>query len=186
MNHPLAPITNEYHPYWGWGTLALAIVAILWETIKRKNPIDATDIQKEWAEDANESMAYYDIDPYVFLLLTTDKPQTLNDIIKYSESVAWYSSNFMKKKYIVHPFLKITPTGQIVGHEGRHRAAALVKAGEKNYRIALIAEEQSFTYEKYGPRWQRTLPIPEELKSQYVAYYHPIDQSRITRIPRRS
>jgi hypothetical protein len=80
------------------------------------------------------------IDPLDFLSLTTsnvdkflrDNPNKLNEGV----SEDWGTENKIEESGIL--FLKIDEDGNVIGHEGRHRMAALYRAGVE--RVALIVE----------------------------------------------
>lgn len=98
-----------------------------------------------------------DIDPLVFLeLTTTDKGMfpTMDHLLnpeKYSlddvknKDLAFFLSKEIQSDLIAHPFIKLDKrTGKIVGHEGRHRAAAVVRAGGKWFRLAVYLIPQDW------------------------------------------
>lgn len=90
-----------------------------------------------------------DIDPREFLRLTVDDRighyPTLASI--NPEPLAVYQSPDAQANMIVHPHLRIDKeTGKVTGHEGRHRAAAVMKAGGKWYRIGLQLAPGSRNY----------------------------------------
>jgi len=146
--------------------------------------LEYTSKQIDWAKNGVEGIGFYDIDPMEFLLLTVENERELEGIINRAGEVEDYNSPEYQKDYAVHPFLSIDSDGNIDGHEGRHRAAALLNDGEEVYRIVLVARESGWANKGYGWRWKRNLPLPKVLKSQFGSYTHQVDDSDFTRIER--
>jgi hypothetical protein len=79
-----------------------------------------------------------DINPLLFLRMTTDNIMVMNEILDNAKSLDFYNSPEINQKMNVHPSLSVNKnTGKIEGHEGRHRAAAVHHAGGKWYRIGV-------------------------------------------------
>jgi hypothetical protein len=120
--------------------------------------------QKEWAVDGKVNWVV-DIDPKIFLQLTlsTDpgwypRMETIDP-----QPLSFYQSKEIQSDLSVHPFLKIDKnTGKVVGHEGRHRAAAVMKAGGKWYRIGIQFSETSRNHRPEG--------MPTTWLAQYASY----------------
>lgn len=86
---------------------------------------NALDVKTNWI---------IDIDPSLFLDLTTDDGLTKWEIINKSKPLEYYLS----APTVVHPFLIIDKdTGKIKGHEGRHRAAATLLRKGTYFRVAI-------------------------------------------------
>jgi len=89
-----------------------------------------------------------DIQPSVFLDLTTERGaahfmRTTDRII----DLDFFKSPAIQAKLHVYPLLAIdAQTGQVTGHEGRHRAASVLKAGGKWYRTGLRLMPSSRQY----------------------------------------
>jgi hypothetical protein len=82
-----------------------------------------------------------DINPILFLDMTTESLQHMQEILDEAAAIDVYKS---LKHLTVHPSLTVDKeTGQIEGHEGRHRAAAVHIAGGKWYRIGLKLRTES-------------------------------------------
>jgi len=97
-------------------------------------------LNKDHAENlvAEKSNWIVDINPLLFLRMTTDNIMVMNEILDKAKSLAFYNSPEINQRMSVHPSLSINKnTGKIEGHEGRHRAAAVHHAGGKWYRIGL-------------------------------------------------
>lgn len=111
-----------------------------------------------------------DINPFIFLLLTchdTDYP-TVENINPKSIDVYQNSSNTR-----VHPYLKIDiNTGKVMGHEGRHRAAAVRKAGGKWYRVGIQFVKEGFI----DSRNYRSENMPRIWRAEFTAYKFNIDE----------
>lgn len=79
-----------------------------------------------------------DINPLLFLDMTTFGLAHIQEILDASQPLDVYQSPKAQQNMVVHPSLSINKvTGQIEGHEGRHRAAAVHKAGGKWYRLSI-------------------------------------------------
>lgn len=94
--------------------------------------------------------------PNDFLRLTTDGDAHMdkirNDEFSDLETYAKDGHQYYKKSNYNMPFLFIEyETGRVVGHEGRHRAAMVEKAGGRSFPCLIVfkhTEKWSLTYEK--------------------------------------
>ena len=88
------------------------------------------------------------INPSDFLKLTTYTDDGIDEIMKDSKTLEEYNEFTKAGKSILMPWLDISldgkkyggdvvKVGQVIGHEGRHRAAALVKACVSRMPISL-------------------------------------------------
>src|ERR1035437_1646786 len=152
-----------------------------------RNPkIKINKKQLSWAtgNGGYEAIAFYDISPKEFLLLTCEDYAHMNLLIKEAKDPEIWNSDEFQEGISVHPFLSISPDGRVHAHEGRHRAASELVAKEPFYRIVLTAVESDYPRAKYGPRWHRSLPVPRFLLGQFMRkVVHEIDQDRITLVP---
>jgi hypothetical protein len=101
---------------------------------------------------SNKSIGYFKMSPREFLLLTTRRsPEQWiesEDAEDQIQTVEQYN-NWQRDGSSIHmPWLDVTyngsARGKIVGHEGRHRAAALIQAGWRNedcFPVAVILRE---------------------------------------------
>lgn len=150
------------------------------------NPIKPNKTQVEWAHSSNEGIAFYDIDPLEFLRLTAESPEHFHRLLKEAKPMEFYNSPEVQKELIVHPFIAVDDQGKIDAHEGRHRAASTYNAGEKTYRIAVVAEERGWPVKTHGWRWKRRLKVPPQLIAQYPGmdrYTHQVDPAKLEEIP---
>lgn len=96
--------------------------------------------------------------PLDFLTLTTFDEANRQEIFKAAiTSLDDYATDsdetFGKSDHGGLPFLYVSyPSGQITGHEGRHRAAMVLKAGGKSFPVMIYFRDDYqylVTYEKY-------------------------------------
>jgi hypothetical protein len=122
---------------------------------------NAIDIKINWV---------IDIDPKEFLKLTlSDSPNSYPTIENIDpKTLDFYKSEEIQADMSVHPHLSIDEfTGKIRGHEGRHRAAAVMKAGGKWFRVGIKFVAVS--------RNHRPENMPKTWKAQYSNYAVNID-----------
>ncbi len=106
--------------------------------------LEATARQKQWLSE-NRVVALYTLDPLAFLRLTCNSYFTLGftevDWFLWStRPLSFYQSTKVQDSMVEHPFLELDREGRVVRHEGRHRAAAIKKAGGDTYEIAILSE----------------------------------------------
>ena len=98
-----------------------------------------------------------DINPRTFLDLTTE--HGADDFIRTADGIIdvnFYNSPAIQQKIRVHPHLSINAqTGQVTGHEGRHRAASVLQAGGPWFRasIKLTPSSRNYKPEQMPQRW---------------------------------
>jgi hypothetical protein len=147
-------------------------------------PLQYSERQRQDPIESYEGIAFYEIEPMEFLLLTTEDEAHRKAILEEAQTLDVYNKDDWGAQ---HPYLTINPEGKVQGHEGRHRAAALYLNHEDRFRIALAAQEQAYPHKDYGWRWKRhggKLPVPEYLIGQFTNYRHKVDRSRIEIIQR--
>lgn len=112
--------------------------------------------------------------PHKFLGLTTDSKDR-DIIIKNSQSVDFYNQLMDKGEILVMPFLDIDlKTCTIVGHEGRHRAAALIKMGVDEMTVGIKMrpsekEVQKYKYTRNNSEYSlNSSDFPPVVKGQYA------------------
>lgn len=95
------------------------------------------------------------IDPYKFLELTTRDSSDVYSIMDDAKTLEEYNQYVKDGSSYLMPWLEISTdgisrykepckVGQVVGHEGRHRAAALIKAGIKKMPISVKLYRRGF------------------------------------------
>lgn len=89
------------------------------------------------------------IDPNDFLILTTRTNKGIAEIMEEAKTLEEYNKFAKNGETILMPWLEVSmdgrdlynerdiKVGQIIGHEGRHRAAALIKAGVNKMPISV-------------------------------------------------
>ena len=95
----------------------------------------------------NKSCGYIQMRPSSFLKLTTSSAAEENRIIAEAKTVAFYNQKAKEGGNSIPPFLWVVvrtndpsdPIGLVVGHEGRHRAAACLKEGINKLSVFLVA-----------------------------------------------
>jgi hypothetical protein len=99
---------------------------------KYKRALSATAliVNDEMLEQArgNKMIAVFVMPAMDFLKLTSSKEMPPEHFVKESKSLADYNKYVSTGETIIMPFLKVEQgTGRVKGHEGRHRAGALIK-----------------------------------------------------------
>jgi hypothetical protein len=86
-------------------------------------------------------------------------------------------NRFVKQgKSDTHPFLKIeynAKNARVIGHEGRHRAAALIKKGGSEMPVALCLDPDREESDRLGmgAQYKASLDdLPRLIKGQYGGY----------------
>lgn len=94
------------------------------------------------------------LDALTFILEnSTESRSEINQIKMLAKPLEFYNSPEAQKGMVVHPFLNFdAEDGQIHGHEGRHRAAAIIDAGGSTMPVAL------FPYPKHRMWKEEDLP----------------------------
>jgi hypothetical protein len=125
------------------------------------------DNQKDQAVDEKVTWIV-DINPLIFLKLTAANPgqyPSMDHLLNKNliKDVSFYKDPEIAKGLSVHPFLSVDKiTGKVVGHEGRHRAAAVHHAGGNKFRIGIKLYPTSRGYK------------PQDMPSVLVGQYIPI------------
>jgi hypothetical protein len=139
-NHPIhkhLTIKNSASP---WDSL-LAVGVLFYFAFKTpktfKNPLKINSKMKDWVK--GEADALITMHPKDFLNLTTEDENDYYRILEDPKSnLTFFNSDEVQDDMYAHPFLWLDKNGVIVGHEGRHRAAALINNNEKKYDVAII------------------------------------------------
>lgn len=130
----------------------------------------------------NKGIGYLNMPCEIFLRLTTNPNNEKFSYEHIMNSVEPYVQG--KRKYILMPWLDINmETGKVVGHEGRHRAASLIKAGVKTMPVSihLKNEEGRTTYKTYdydsGKESILTEgDIPPVITAQFTSFRYRMNQ----------
>jgi len=145
-----------------------------------------TPYQRNDLETGREGFAVYKIHPQEFLNLTAN--ESFKPTIHSQARPHDFYENLKAKDEVGAPYLATDPDGNIIGHEGRHRAAAALKAGHDSMDIGLVAASSEYPVEKYGWKWKRRIPIPQKLTAQKFGlpddptHEHVIDHAKIEHI----
>jgi len=145
-----------------------------------------TPYQRNDLETGREGFAVYKIHPQEFLNLTAN--ESFKPTIHSQARPHDFYENLKAKDEVGAPYLATDPDGNILGHEGRHRAAAALKAGHDSMDIGLVASSSEYPVEKYGWRWKRRIPIPQKLIAQKFGlpddptHEHVVDHTKIEHI----
>lgn len=110
-----------------------------YESLVKKNPLKINSKMKNWTSDTEAIITMH---PKDFLTLTTHDENEYWRIMEDTRGLDFYNSDEINSGMIVHPFLILDGEGVILGHEGRHRAAAVIQNGEKKFDVALILRER--------------------------------------------
>jgi hypothetical protein len=95
----------------------------------------------------NKSCGFIIMNPRDFLDLTTVNADNLRNIHASAEDLALYNGLAKVGKMSIPPFMKIETKkvkGKVIGHEGRHRAAALIKANILKMPVFLVLCEEGY------------------------------------------
>jgi len=117
---------------------------------------------------SENSFGWAEMHPNDFLLLTTDDAVDLATIKNSAKEVEFYN----RAGSIIHPFIGFDlKTGKLDGHEGRHRAAAVLKSGGTSLPVALYARYDG----KYRPDVEPR-HLPRVLKGQFSGVSVPVSK----------
>jgi hypothetical protein len=95
------------------------------------------------------------MDPMDFLRLTTKNQAEIDSVINtVDRSIEQYASGqgvYNKTEYFL-PYLGVSfPSGHVFSHEGRHRAAMIIKAGGKSFPVTVYFNSET----TYVVTWKR-------------------------------
>ena len=147
------------------------------------NDLKITDRMLQQAK-SNKSVGWLYLDPTQFLSLTVTESNVFDWIereLPETKSVADYNSY-----QTLMPWLDVdVETGKVVGHEGRHRAAACIKDSVKRLPVAIhLREHGSALYYRtengsLKKRFVTKDDVPKVLIGQFVHRSLLIDTSHI-------
>lgn len=132
---------------------------------------DVSETQKKWVIRA-KGVAVYPMDPNDFLKLTTRNQADIDPIMDKAKSIEFYNSKAKEGGITVHPFVDvIAETGKVKAHEGRHRAAALIKEGIDIFQVAILVRPEYKHWEIED--------LPTTLYGQYNSYSVDLDYAKM-------
>jgi hypothetical protein len=138
----------------------------------------------------NKAIVVVPFPAVAFLKLTTPSDQAIKEIADETKSVAFYNSK--EAGIIVMPNLKIEMgSGKIISHEGRHRAAALIKENgldvTMDVAIAVTKDGYATYYEQFPvkppdyankKRYRGVEDVPTALRGEFRPTKHALDLSQ--------
>lgn len=109
-----------------------------------KTEIPWNEAQERDARADKKGAAIVLMDPDIFLELTTADAAQVRAIRDAAKPIDTYLSPEVQKNLLLPPFITIDPNrdNKIVSHEGRHRAAAVVNAGGKAFKVLIRTAEE--------------------------------------------
>lgn len=134
----------------------------------------------------NKCNGYILMDPRDFLDLTTSSSAEERMIKMEAKSLDEYNEFSRVGQNILPPWLDIEtqkpPIGKVIGHEGRHRAAALIKEGIYKMPVFLVKRENHSSIwrknvsDKYGEyRYVDQTDFPQYALGEYLPYRVELD-----------
>jgi len=127
----------------------------------RHYDLPISNVQKRNAI-GNKCIGYITMHPMDFLELTTTNKEGVERIMNDSQPLEVYLKSIRNRSNLVMPFLGIevakgklgkAKRGEVVGHEGRHRAAALLKSGKTRLPVAVRVREEGREWKYYAERY---------------------------------
>lgn len=117
------------------------------------------------------------MDPNDFIRLTTGDEQAFNsifsdDFASLDDYKAGTHPNYNKSQYNMPWLGVIYPSGEVVQHEGRHRAAMVAKAGGRSFPCTLVFYAPTtwhVTYEKYEYESQKEEFLEKDFPTRAAA-----------------
>lgn len=118
-------------------------------------------IKEYGSSSANYSQAFVtEIKPNDFLWLTSSNPERIR---KEAKDIDWEELQSNDQT----PYLRVDmKTGKVTGHEGRHRVAALERAGADGVAIAVVPEEKGF--DRHNAEKIDRLTVTEQFQTALV------------------
>lgn len=132
---------------------------------------------------SNKCIGWLYMNPVTFLMLTIDAGQSLDtwleDEREHTRTLEEYNEFARNGKSILMPWLDVDiKTGRVLGHEGRHRAAACIHATVREFPVAIRLYEDRYPIyyreDTSGHTWVKTYlgkdDCPDQFKGQYNSY----------------
>jgi hypothetical protein len=137
-----------------------------WEPPKPAKLVVTPMMKKVSKQNVNQVIVI--MDPKVFISSTSTDVEGIMNGAKSLEKYNEYAEN---GDISVMPYLAIDlDTKKIIGHEGRHRAAALAKRHGKKMFVALRLRSRTLDKEKYDINWDDVPKIIEKQQGQGSLY----------------
>lgn len=132
-----------------------------------------------------KALGLYVMTPMGFLDLTTDRSSTqwAGEERKAGliHSVQQYNTWAQNGSNTVMPFLYVDQaTGKVIGHEGRHRAVALLDEHISEMTVALFLKFQGYSYYKRDGRYLDATDVPELWIGEFRPTRHTFSSSNLT------
>lgn len=135
------------------------------KTFREMAELEMSDLQHKVAK-GNKQHVLVHMHPLHFLDLTTDSKMPPSHFRSAAQKVDDYNSYTRSGETLNSPFLTIHKDGKVLGHEGRHRAAALLNDGETRMPVHIRIQDHedlaSVSYRDIG--WEH---VPDRLHNQY-------------------
>ncbi len=142
------------------------------------NQLKVTPAMIDNAED-RKGIGILQMDAYNFLRLTIDTAGVTSWIKEEAESTKsldQYNKWGQDGTIRVMPFLNIDiKSGKVLGHEGRHRAAAILNEGGKFIPVAIFLKKDWYTVNRVDGRYLGEEDIPKTLIGEFIPSSIQID-----------
>lgn len=107
-----------------------------------------------------------------FLLMSTENEKSLETIQKQCRTIDDYNRWAEEGETILMPFLSVdADSGKITGHEGRHRATAIMCSGAKTMPVSIRLIPNEAMKEKYGVFEAKYAGLFEDLPDTIVGQF---------------
>jgi hypothetical protein len=126
------------------------------------NPYEITPKMRAWRVDQKVTSVVL-MDPMSFLKLTTQDQSGIDSIMREAFPLDKYNKFALEGETSIPPYFNIYLDGNIAGHEGRHRAAALIINHENIMPVSIILFNQSGRADRNFSFWD----LPWIWKNQY-------------------
>lgn len=126
-----------------------------------KEALELTPLQMDSARD-NKRQVLVHMKPEHFLHLTTSDDDQVSRIKAAAHALSDYNQWGREGETINSPFISIDREGNVLNHEGRHRAAAVMSAGHRTMPVHIKIRDRSSDERKLG--WEH---VPDTLRGQF-------------------
>lgn len=139
--------------------------------VPRANPLAVTDTQRRLRAMEVKVAFVATMDPVLFLRLTTTNDAHAQMIAESAARLDAYNAWSAQGETLIAPYLEVDmKTGKVVGHEGRHRAAALLAAGEHEMPVGIVlmrAFKDSWGVGHYAVKNRTADDCPPSIRAQF-------------------